>query len=798
MKRFTVCLVMLLTSIAARSLHAEPLRISGIYPHLTAYNGHGECGIGAVVPWAGRLWWITYPPHYRTGSNDKLYSIDESFALKIHPESVGGTHAARMIHRESKQLFIGPYAINEAGKVRAMNVKAIPGRYTAWARHLTDPANKLYMYDMEGPVWEVDVQSLAGKELFRKPLAGWHGKGAYTGQGRLIVSNNGGHNAHLKGTWEHPKAKWSKGAEDAGVLGEWNGKAWSTLLRRQFVDIAGPGGIHGNANDSDPVWAMGWDRRSVILMLLDEGKWHRFRLPKASHAMDPSHGWYTEWPRIRPISETRALMCMHGMFYDFPLSFSAKAAQRIRPIATHLRYVPDFAMWNDKLVLAADDASIMQNPTTGQSQSNLWFGKVDELKQWGPGFAFGGPWLGDAVKANTPSDAYLFAGFESRLLHLAARDGANLEVTVEVSNDGLSDWKTLTTIAVPKAGYSFHRFADDVEGEWVRFRIPRDETISAYFHYGRAKGRKHPHDAKLFAGLNANASPGHVMRVRAAGHNRNLQIVLEKQGKPGAFDYFEADEKLNIAALDQANQVASAKHIAHAAKVLKLEPNVRYDDASAIVTSHDKQQYRLPVVEGTKPIGRDLREVQSERSIAHIGNIFYEVPRGDANKHDLNIRRMRPVSAHRFSIHDMCSWRGMLVLAGAKPQAAGDGHVFALPDDRGAIWCGMVDDLWKLGKPVGVGGPWKNTAVKANQPSLPYLMTGFDKKTVTLSHNAKERVSIRLEIDYSNRPYWKPFKTFAIPPGETVTFTFTEGYSAHWVRAVTDKACQATVQFRYE
>jgi hypothetical protein len=42
---------------------AEPPSISGIYPHLAMFNKEGECGTGAVVPWAGRLWVITYGPH---------------------------------------------------------------------------------------------------------------------------------------------------------------------------------------------------------------------------------------------------------------------------------------------------------------------------------------------------------------------------------------------------------------------------------------------------------------------------------------------------------------------------------------------------------------------------------------------------------------------------------------------------------------------------------------------------------------------------------------------------------------
>ena len=48
----------------------EPIQIGGIYPHLAMKNDEGECGTGAVVPWADRLWVITYAPHKPKGSSD--------------------------------------------------------------------------------------------------------------------------------------------------------------------------------------------------------------------------------------------------------------------------------------------------------------------------------------------------------------------------------------------------------------------------------------------------------------------------------------------------------------------------------------------------------------------------------------------------------------------------------------------------------------------------------------------------------------------------------------------------------
>ena len=122
----------------------KPIQVSGIYPHLAMYNSQGECGTGAVVPWAERLWVITYPPHYPHGSDDKLFEITTNLEQIVREESIGGTPANRMIHKESNQLFIGPYAIDSERNIKAIPYAEMQGRHTGNARHLTDPANKIY------------------------------------------------------------------------------------------------------------------------------------------------------------------------------------------------------------------------------------------------------------------------------------------------------------------------------------------------------------------------------------------------------------------------------------------------------------------------------------------------------------------------------------------------------------------------------------------------------------------------------------------------------------------------------
>ncbi len=83
----------------------ENPEISGIYPHLATFNEEGECGTGAVVPWADRLWVISYAPHKPTGSTDKLYEITPSLEQIIRSESIG------VINRKPAHKVLGTYAL---------------------------------------------------------------------------------------------------------------------------------------------------------------------------------------------------------------------------------------------------------------------------------------------------------------------------------------------------------------------------------------------------------------------------------------------------------------------------------------------------------------------------------------------------------------------------------------------------------------------------------------------------------------------------------------------------------------
>lgn len=769
------------TNTAAR----PPLQISGVYPHLCAYSVEpgesadrlDETGIGAIVPWGGRLYMITYGAHYTQGSTHKLYSIGPDMQQAIHPESVGGTPAGRMIHRESRQLLIGPYLIDAAGKVRVIAPETMPGRITAIARHLEKAETMVYYVDMEGMVYEADVYSLKVRLLFRKAVPGWHAKGAYTAQGRLVMSNNGEHGVH-EAAQDFQVADAEPHPENAGVLAQWDGREWELIERRQYTEVTGPGGIHGAPDGASPLWSVGWDRRSLRLKLLDNGAWHTFLLPKAAHNNDPRHGWFTEWPRIREIGEGRMMMDMHGMFYRFPAAFSAGNTAGIAPISSHLRYIPDFCEWEGRLLLATDEASVMGHAHCGQPQSNLWFGSVGDLEKWGPRSGYGGPWVKDAVKAAVWSDPLLVAGFDRRVLHLAATPAARL--TIQLDPDGAGNWQAWQAIDV--TGYAALAVPPDLKAEWIRLCADRDCVVTAYLHGTDA--RLQAGNPVLFQGVACVGQDASGGLLYPARETRGLELV----GHDGEC-CFTVSRAFAFEPVPRNRELAGTLEIG---KVFDI-------DAASVIVTDGHARYRLPKGDAAfdRPFcfgwPRALRELESERNLANIHGTFYEVPRS-GYKVDPDWERMRPVSSHRRQIHDYCTWQGLLVLSGVAAGAAEDGHVFR-GARGGAIWCGAIDDLWQLGKPAGSGGPWKDSAVKAGVASDAYLMTGYDRKTLSLK--ADRDATITMEINVDHQSGWHASQCFVLRAGQDSTHVFPEYFSAHWVRFTADQDCRATAWLVY-
>lgn len=781
----------------------EPPSWSGIYPHLAYYNQENECGTGAVVPWADRLWLVTYAPHAPGGSTDKLYSIDDDLQLTIHEESVGGTPANRMIHAESNQLFIGPYAIDSTGAVRVIPFDDLYGRPTGNARHLSDPENRIYYATMEEGFYEVDVHTLAVTELYPDGnrvgdvagalLPGYHGKGLYSGQGRLVYANNG----------EHSQLARDRPDVASGCLAEWDGATWTVVRRNQFTEVTGPGGLRGNEHpETDPIWSIGWDHRSLILMVRDDGNWHSYRLPKASHCYDGAHGWNTEWPRIRDIGEDDLLMTMHGMFWRFPRSFTAEDSAGIAPRSTYLKVIGDFTRWNDRVVFGCDDTAKAEFlnkrmaqgdiAAPGQSQSNLWFVAPSQLEDFGPPIGRGAVWLDDSVEADAPSEPFLFAGFERRAVHLVNGGDAPVNLTFEIDPDGTGTWRELLTRAVPP-GYVWQAFDPCSPGSWIRVRADRAvDRLTAQFTYAAADPRTGK-AAAIFDGLAAPESPASVGGLLwARGDNTGtLRIALDDGS------LFEMDGAVQLEVVEDKDSYAwMREHLAVPANVLTI------DDASALYIDDDGKRYRLPkgdpALEEPGPLGSERidREVCTERDLFNCLGTFYELPAQNAG----GFAKIRPIATHNRRIRDYCSWRGLLVMSGIdRDEAKGNRHVVRSDDGRCAVWVGAVDDLWQFGKPTGHGGPWKHTQVTAGTPSDPYLFFGYDRKRMALENEGDAAVTFHIEIDITGTGSWQRFMLVEVPAKtRTPWHTFPDSLQAYWIRAVASRDTTASVEFIYE
>jgi hypothetical protein len=453
--------------------------ISGIASNMTIGCELGpprtECAPGALFGWADRLWCVAYvSSKAKSGVGCGLYEITPDLEMIKRPESLVGTYTNRFAHFESNQLFIGPYAIDAERNVRVVDEKLVDVRLCATIRHLEDPENKVYVLGMEGEFFEMDVRTLEAtyladlcKEL-EIPEGHWpHFKAGYSAFGKVVVVSN-----------SYEAEDFETGVS-AGRMGEWDGETWKILERTAFYEVTGLGDF------SKTIFATGWDKASAILKVFTarDGKWTTYRLPKGSHTFD--HGWSTEWPRIRQTEHERFLMDCHGTFFELsPWAYNNRI-WGVKPISTHLWVLGDFCSWRGYLVLGPDNASAIykHNPFCGEPQSNLWFGKTDDLWGFGKPQGWGGPWRDAKVTALEPSDPYLMTGYDNKVLHLTNDSSADVKFDVQVDFLGDGEWRSYGKFDVAGGAYLHHEFPGGFSAHWVRLVADKDCTATAYFTY---------------------------------------------------------------------------------------------------------------------------------------------------------------------------------------------------------------------------------------------------------------------------------------------------------------------------
>lgn len=792
-----------------------PLQISGIYPHLAMYNNEDECGTGAVVPWNERLWVITYGPHLPMGSSDKLYEITPDLEQIIRPESIGGTPANRMVHKESNQLFIGPYAIDSFGEVRVISYEEMTGRHTGNARHLYIPDSMIYYGTMEEGFYEVNVYSLGVTTLFEDSynlepaqygqlLPGAHGKGLYSGQGVLVFSNNGESSVEAREKFD----------VESGVLAEWDGNKWKVIRRAQFVEVTGPGGIFGNTNpETDPIWVTGWDHKSALVGSRNAGtrQWEFFRIPKASHSYDGAHGWNTEWPRIRDIGTSEDpvhLMTMHGMFWWFPSTFDSGSAIGIRPASAYLKVIGDFARWKDQIVFGCDDAARKEflNKRSikgeihgaGQSNSNLWWLSPEKIDDLGPVTANGAVWLNEILASASVSEAFLMAGWSERNAWVSNKGRSEATLIFQLDESGKGEWTDYLEFSIGPDEDLHFSLPPELNSEWIRVKTKHNFTGSVQFSYAAPETRYSSPD-KIFHGISKIDEEEKTAGILYAlpGNRRSLGVAILDDNSSGRGEkiFYELNGAME---LKREEDSATWNYMN---KYFTIPENAVIIDHSSVLIVDDRgRRWRLPLGDSafSSPTRRGefriAREVSTERDLLNCHGTFYELPAENAD----GFAKIRPVSSHNFRIPDFAGYRGLLVMSGADPKASrGNPHIFTSDDSKVALWAGSIDDLWRMGKPIGKGGPWYQTSVPANLPSDPYLIGFYDHRKLTLSHSSRENVFFTLEVDVSGHGPWMKYQRIKVSPGQEYVYEFPASFEARWIRFVTDKTTIATAWLEY-
>ena len=785
-------------------------------------------------------------------------------------------------------------------------------------------------------------------------LPGYHGKGLYSGQGRVVYTNNG----------EHGSAARTDPTTVSGALAQWFGEGdWQLVRRNQFTEATGPGGIFGNEKpESDPLWTMGWDARSLILGLLENKQWYFYRLPKGSHSYDGAHGWNTEWPRIRDIGEKDLLATMHGTFWKFPKGFSRENSSGIEPRSNYLKVIGDFCRWNDRVVFGCDDTAKSEflnvrsfkakHGAAKQSNSNLWFVAPEQLDRFGPPIGRGSVWLRQDLEAEQTSDPFLFSGYDFRQLYLYHESKHSAFFTIEIDRNGNGSWEGYRILEVPAGVMMSHIFPESKKGAWIRITNHHREAkgVTAHFQYRDRDERETKNDT-CFSGIaSASNSAASFGLMRSQSFDRlGLVASSDRHGENAA--YYELNPKMELLRIENPKAAAElvrdvrqprGQVVVDEASVLLIEDGKRYrlpkspgfrdsnfsrpaetgktladflgeslarnatakassvhgdyhanlaidgklsdesrwiannpsageawleldlrepktfrslwvvsgwkDDPKYAASDFDVQTrdesgewktipggevrenaqiereivlekpvtarhirlltrkpgyfriYELALFDRELEIDQDemagfgisriCREVATERDLLNVHGTFYELPARNA----LGLAKIRPIATHDLVVHDFCSHNGLLFFTGLDKDTKSE-HIFRSADGKAALWAGVVDDLWKLGKPRGVGGPWKNSAVKAGEFSDPYLMTAYDEKTLSLTSHSPTNLSAEIDIDGTE--LWVPWKTWELSSGVTIEEPFPEGFSAYWIRFRSSQATKVSAILTY-
>lgn len=462
---------------------------------VSAATQRSEAGIGAMMPWADRLYYTTYLADHDDGSGGDLRYLTDS-GQDVLVDRHDSCHAGRMVHKETNQLLIGEYLIALDGtvsKVAALNKK----RVTAWARHMTAWTTKAYALTMQGILWEVDLIS-----------------GVATQLADVTAEFGLGSKVHFKAAWTIFKAADIAGgpyantrlflasnsqyapsdAAQSGVLLRWDGTTFTSCGRESFIEVAG----NYDPGSGCIAHAVGMDHKSPFFLTPSPslgGTYRKFRFPFGS---DMQRYFITqEWMRMRPVQTERLFLNAYGTFFNvspWMAHISADGTEnygdiaadypRVEAVGKYTDTITDFCVWNGHMWLGTNNQSEQRGywPTAGQSQSCLKSVDIDDLsmrKATGRGYL----WYKEAVVNGTASDPMLMRGYDKKTIFIKNDTATACTVTLTLI-DYSDSHPYSTTIATVPNGLATLTLPDGLECDWFRLTPSANvATMSAWVNY---------------------------------------------------------------------------------------------------------------------------------------------------------------------------------------------------------------------------------------------------------------------------------------------------------------------------
>ena len=493
---------------------------------------------------------------------------------------------------------------------------------------------------------------------------------------------------------------------------------------------------------------------------------------------------------------------MHGAFWKFPPAFSKADFSGIRMRSSYLKVIGDFCRWQGAVVFGCDDSAQKEffnkrglkgeNVSPLNSNSNLWFVKEPDIDRLGPALGRGSVFLREDIKGGTLSDPMLSGGFKSGVLALDHKTPAPLKVEL-LKSDGRGKFEAFETVELPANGSKFVKLP---AAEWIKVRPLSDaKSFTAHFHFSNPDARG-AEISPIFDGVMRAGSP-------EAGTAALLRSLERKSAKLGAYAWESGGKKISALgaySLDGKMRLAKDGGIdAEKVKAAAFEPKgITYDSDSVLVVEAGRR-YRLPrnpLYDGKSAFGtpRLAREVATERDLLNCAGTFYELPAVNAQ----GFAKIRPIASHNLKIFDFCSYRGMMLFSGISEGAKslGNPRIIVSEDGKFALWAGVIDDLWKLGKPVGIGSPWHGASVAKGETSDPYLLTGYDKKT--LKALADSDTELDIEVDVDGTGLWVKYGAVRLEKGKELVKEFGDDLKGYWIRFKSSKPCKITATLIYE